>query len=131
MASDFHSLAGILLLLALFLPPWLGLRTVPATDRKRPVWMEIALNFLWSGLILTPLILFIWNTEVDIAFSCSIMLCSALIASFYATRISWGLPWRQALKACMVSLGCFLLEAVLFLGASVLFLGALFCLEAN
>ena len=124
MASDFHSLAGILLLLALGLPPWLGLRTVPVADRKRPVWMEIALNFLWSGLILTPLILFIWNTEVDIAFACSIMLCSALIAPFYATRISWGLPWRQVLKACMVSLGCFLLEAVLFLGA-------LFCLEAN
>lgn len=121
MASDFHSLAGILLLLALCIPPWLGLRTVPVTDRKRPVWMEIALNFLWSGLILTPLILFIWNTEVDIAFSCSIMLCSALVAPFYATRISWGLPWRQVLKACMVSLGCFLLEAVLFLGASVLF----------
>ena len=121
MASDFHSLAGILLLLALCIPPWLGLRTVPATDRKRPVWMEIALNFLWSGLILTPLILFIWNTEVDIAFSCSIMLCSALVAPFYATRISWGLPWRQVLKTCMVSLGCFLLEAVLFLGASVLF----------
>lgn len=121
MASDFHSLAGILLLLALCIPPWLGLRTVPVTDRKRPIWMEIALNFLWSGLILTPLILFIWNTEVDIAFSCSIMLCSALVAPFYATRISWGLTWRQVLKACMVSLGCFLLEAVLFLGASVLF----------
>ena len=86
--------------------------------------MEIAHNFLWSGLILTPLILLIWNTEVDIAFACSIMLCSALIAPFYATRISWGLAWRQALKACLVSLGCFLLEAVLFLGA-------LFCLEAN
>ena len=86
--------------------------------------MEIALNFLWSGLILTPLILLIWNTEVDIAFACSIMLCSALIAPFYATRISWGLPWRQVLKACMVCLGFFMLEAVLFLGA-------LYCLEAN
>ena len=131
MAYDFHSLAGILLLLALCIPPWLGLRTVPVTDRKRPIWMEIALNFLWSGLILTPLILFIWNTEVDIAFACSIMLCSALIAPFYATRISWGLPWRQVLKVCMVCLGFFLLEAVLFLGASVLFFGALFCLEAS
>ena len=124
MVSDFHSLAGILLLLALFLPPWLGLRTVAATDRKRPIWMEIALNFLWSGLILTPLILLIWNTEVDIAFTCSIMLCSAIITPFYATRISWGLPWRQVLKAFMVCLGFFLLEAVLFLGA-------LYCLEAN
>ena len=124
MAVSFLSLIGILLLLALYIPPWLGLRTVPETARKRSVWMEIALNFLWSGLILTPLILLIWNTEVDIAFACSIMLCSALIAPFYATRISWGLPWRQVLKACMVCLGFFLLEAVLFLGA-------LYCLEAN
>ena len=117
MAVSFLSLIGILFLLALCIPPWLGLRTVPVTDRKRPVWIEIALNFLWSGLILTPLILLIWNTEVDIAFACSIMLCSALIAPLYATRISWGLPWRQVLKACAVSLGSFLLEAVLFLGA--------------
>ena len=124
MAENFHSLAGILILLALCVPPWLGLRTVPETDRKRPVWIEISFNFLWSGLFLTPLILFITNTEVDIAFTCSIILCSALIAPLYATRISWGLPWRQVLKACAVSLSCFLLEAVLFLGA-------LFCLEAN
>ena len=86
--------------------------------------MEIALNFLWSGLILTPLILLIWNTEVDIAFACSIMLCSAIITPFYATRISWGLAWRQVLKACLVSLGFFLLEAALLFGA-------LFCLEAS
>ena len=124
MAVSFLSLIGILFLLALCIPPWLGLRTVPEIARKRPVWMEITLNFLWSGLILTPLILLILNTEVDIAFACSIMLCSALIAPFYATRISWGLPWRQVLKACMVCLGFFLLEAVLFLGA-------LYCLEAN
>ena len=117
MAENFHSLAGILILLALCVPPWLGLRTVPETGRKRPVWIEISFNFLWSGLILTPLILFITNTEVDIAFACSIMLCSAFIAPLYATRISWGLPWRQVLKACAVSLGSFLLEAVLFLGA--------------
>ena len=124
MAVSFLSLIGILFLLTLCIPPWLGLRTVPETARKRPVWMEITLNFLWSGLILTPLILFIWNTEVDIAFACSIMLCSALIAPFYATRISWGLPWRQVLKACMVSLVFFLLEAVLFSGT-------LFCLKAS
>ena len=117
MVSDFHSLVGILLLLALFLPPWLGLRTVPATDRKRPIWMEIALNFLWSGLILTPLILFIWNTEVDIAFACSIMLCSALIAPLYVSRISWCRPGREVIKACAVSLGSFLLEMLLFIGA--------------
>ena len=124
MASDFHSLAGILLLLALCVPPWLGLRTVPKTDRKRSIIIEISLNFLWGGLILTPFILFIWNTEVDIAFACSFMLCSALIAPFYATRISWGLPWRQVLKACLVSLGFFLLEAALLFGA-------LFCLGAS
>ena len=117
MAESLHSLAGILILLALCVPPWLGLRTVPVTDRKRPVWIEISFNFLWSGLILTPLILFITNTEVDIAFACSIMLCSALIAPLYATRISWGLPWRQVLKACAVSFGSFLMEAVLLLGA--------------
>ena len=117
MAESLHSLAGILILLALCVPPWLGLRTVPATDRKRPVWIEISFNFLWSGLILTPLILFITNTEVGIAFACSIMLCSALIAPLYATRISWGLPWRQVLKACAVSFGSFLMEAVLLLGA--------------
>ena len=117
MTESLHSLAGILILLALCVPPWLGLRTVPETGRKRPVWIEISFNFLWSGLILTPLILFITNTEVDIAFACSIILCSAFIAPLYATRISWGLPWRQVLKACMVSLDCFLLEAVLFLGA--------------
>ncbi len=124
MAASFHSLIGILLLLALCVPPWLGLRTVPKTDRKRSIIIEISLNFLWGGLILTPFILFIWNTEVDIAFACSFMLCSALIAPFYATRISWGLPWRQVLKACAVSLGFFLLEAVLLLGA-------LFCLGAS
>ena len=117
MAESLHSLAGILILLALCVPPWLGLRTVPATDRKRPLWIEISFNFLWSGLILTPLILFITNTEVGIAFACSIMLCSALIAPLYATRISWGLPWRQVLKACAVSFGSFLMEAVLLLGA--------------
>ena len=117
MAESLHSLAGILILLALCVPPWLGLRTVPATDRKRPVWIEISFNFLWSGLILTPLILFITNTEVGIAFACSIMLCSALIAPLYATRISWGLPWWQVLKACAVSFGSFLMEAVLLLGA--------------
>ena len=124
MAASFHSLIGILLLLALCVPPWLGLRTVPKTDRKRSIIIEISLNFLWGGLILTPLILFIWNTEVDIAFACSIMLCSALIAPLYATRISWGLPWRQVLKACLVSLGFFLLEAVLLSGV-------LFYLEAS
>lgn len=124
MAVSLHALTGLLLLLALCIPPWLGLRTVPVTDRKRPIWMEITLNFLWSGTMLTPLILFIWNTEVDIAFACSIMLCSALIAPFYATRISWSLPWRQVLEVCVVSIGCFLLETVLFLGV-------LFCLEAN
>ena len=117
MTESLHSLAGILILLALCVPPWLGLRTVPETGRKRPVWIEISFNFLWSGLILTPLILFITNTEVDIAFACSIILCSAFIAPLYATRISWSLPWRQVLKACAVSLGSFLLEAVLFLGA--------------
>ena len=116
MAACFHSLIGILLLLALCVPPWLGLRTVPKTGRKRSIIIEISLNFLWGGLILTPLILFIWNTEVDIAFACSFMLCSALMAAFYATRISWCLPWRQVLKACAVSLGFFLLEAVLLSG---------------
>ena len=124
MAENFYSQAGILILLTLCVPPWLGLRTVPETDRKRPVWIEISFNFLWSGLFLTPLILFITNTEVDIAFACSIMLCSAIITPFYATRISWGLAWRQVFKACLVSLGFFLLEAVLFFGA-------LFCLVAN
>ena len=124
MAVSLHALTGLLFLLALCIPPWLGLRTVPVTDRKRPIWMEITLNFLWSGLILTPLILFIWNTATDIAFACSIMLCSALIAPFYATRISWSLPWRQVLKVCVVSIGCFLLETVLFLAA-------LFCLESS
>ena len=125
MAENFHSLAGILILLALCVPPWLGLRTVPETDRKRPVWIEISLNFLWSGLILTPFVLLIANTEVDIAFVCSIMLCSALIAPLYATRLSWGLPWHQVLKACMVCLGAFLMEAAVLFFAVMLWSASL------
>ena len=115
--TPFGNLLSFLLLAAICLPAYLGLRTVPQAYRKRPIWLELTLVFLNAAFIQTPLFIFILSMETDMALACSLLLSSAIIAPLYVSRISWCRPGREVIKACAVSLGSFLLEMLLFIGA--------------